>query len=228
MIIEVRTNDSGMRFQTEETIDAARVCPLCHTSFNGATLAAKVYPETRDRGVRSLFAIHFCSACDKMFFATYFETDQIGEEVIFTHLRSFPERSKPEDFPDKIKSLSPNFVKIYNQALSSEKSGLDEICGFGYRRALEFLIKDFAKYTHAEESAEIETTPLVKCITRYIDHPKLKIVAERAVWLGNDHAHYVAKHIGRDLEDLKLLVNLSVHWISMELETAEAGLIQKQ
>lgn len=50
---------------------------------------------------------------------------------------------KPEQFDREIEELSPNFVKIYTQTKIAEEMGLDLICGPGYRKALEFLIKDF-------------------------------------------------------------------------------------
>ena len=40
--------------------------------------------------------------------------------------------------------------------------------------------------------------------------------AERAVWLGNDETHYERKWIGKDLQDLKVLIRLTVNWIDGE------------
>ena len=37
------------------------------------------------------------------------------------------------------------FLTIYNQSLSAEDNNLDQIAGIGYRKALEFLIKDYLK-----------------------------------------------------------------------------------
>ena len=50
---------------------------------------------------------------------------------------------------------------------------------------------------------------------------KVKQVAARAVWLGNDETHYLRKWEGKDLQDLKKLIALTVHWIEME-ELTEA------
>jgi hypothetical protein len=38
----------------------------------------------------------------------------------------------------------------------------------------------------------------------------------RAVWIGNDVTHYIRKWEGKNLEDLKKLIELTVHWIEME------------
>lgn len=41
----------------------------------------------------------------------------------------------------------------------------------------------------------------------------------RAVWLGNDETHYVRKWEEKDVNDLKLLVRLTVNWIDNVLLT---------
>ena len=41
----------------------------------------------------------------------------------------------------------------------------------------------------------------------------------RATWLGNDQAHYIKKWGGKDLDDLKTLVTLTVNWIHSHLAT---------
>ena len=94
-----------------------------------------------------------------------------------------------------------------------------EICGVGFRKALEFLIKDYAKFKNPEESEQIERKFLGKRIGDYIDDTRIKTVAKRAVWLGNDETHYVRKWEDKDLSDLKKLIELTVHWIEMEFLT---------
>ncbi len=49
----------------------------------------------------------------------------------------------------------------------------------------------------------------------------LREIAKRAAWLGNDETHYVRKWEGKDLEDLKRLISLTIHWIEMEKLTAD-------
>lgn len=75
-------------------------------------------------------------------------------------------------FSQRIISLSSNFVKLYRQSERAELDGLDEICGMGYRKALEFLVKDFAIHEHPDNTKEIIKLPLSQCITDYIDSEK--------------------------------------------------------
>jgi hypothetical protein len=110
---------------------------------------------------------------------------------------------------------------MYNQALEAEARGLDNICGVGFRRSLEFLIKDYVKKGSRKEDADaIERSPLGACIGQYVSDP-VKSVAKRAAWLGNDETHYVRKWEDKDLKDLKTLIDLTVTWITSELLTDE-------
>ena len=54
------------------------------------------------------------------------------------------------------------------------------------------------------------------CINDYVNDTRIKSVAKRAVWLGNDETHYIRKWEGKNLEDMKKLIDLTVHWIEME------------
>lgn len=97
----------------------------------------------------------------------------------------------------------------------AEKNGHKEICGPGYRRALEFLIKDYLISLNPAISEEIKKLWLGKAIEK-IDSPKIKICAERAAWLGNDETHYVRKWEDKDIDNLKDLIDLAVMWIDSE------------
>jgi len=62
-------------------------------------------------------------------------------------------------------------------------------------------------------------TVIGKCINDHIEHEKIKELAKRAVWLGNDEAHFVRKWENKSIDDLKLLIELVVNWISHVLLT---------
>jgi hypothetical protein len=128
-----------------------------------------------------------------------------------------------EEFSKLIKNISPDFDKIYNQSLKSEMLGLDEICGFGYRKSLEYLMKDYLIYKSPEEEHQTirEHQSIVKCMKEYpkiIDENILK-TSERGFWLGNDHSHYYKKHENLKVEDLKKLIDLTIRWIENKEET---------
>ncbi|WBX72977.1 DUF4145 domain-containing protein [Tenacibaculum pacificus] len=107
-------------------------------------------------------------------------------------------------------------MKIYNEAYSAEQQNLKEICGVGYRKALEFLIKDYVILNNKEKEDKILKMGLGNCIKDLVTDDRVKSVSKRAVWLGNDETHYVRRWETKNLEDLKKLISLTVHWIEME------------
>src|SRR5262249_28275114 len=125
------------------------------------------------------------------------------------------------EFSSAITSLSSNFVSIFTEAHTAEQHGLTLICGAGYRKALEFLVKDYVIKKAPAETAAIKRMPLAACITKYIESPNVKQVARRAAWLGNDETHYERKWEQKDLSDLKKLIDVTIHWIEMDELTTE-------
>jgi len=93
---------------------------------------------------------------------------------------------------------------------------LDQITGVGYRKALEFLIKDYAIKNNPSEEKSIKKTPLMQVINKHIGDTNIKNVAKRAVWLGNDETHYIRVWEDKDLSFLKQLIDLTIHWIEAE------------
>ena len=62
---------------------------------------------------------------------------------------------------------------------------------------------------------------MANCIAEDVSNEKIKAVAQRAVWLGNDETHYIRKWTNKDVSHLKGLIELTVRWIESELETQE-------
>ena len=117
-------------------------------------------------------------------------------------------------FPLEIHKYSKSFITIYNQASIAETNGLNEICGLGYRKSFEFLIKDYLIRKHPKsEHEKIKELQITPCINQYVTDDQVKLLAYRVLWLGNDHAHYLKKWKGKTLLDLKLLIDLTIKWI---------------
>lgn len=126
-----------------------------------------------------------------------------------------------EIFSDIINEVSPTFDQIYNQALAAEQLGLDQICGVGYRKSLEFLIKDYliSNLESDDDKDKIKEKRLGACIKMDVTSENIKNVAKRATWLGNDETHYVKKWENKEVGDLKGLIKLTIKWIETEIET---------
>lgn len=103
--------------------------------------------------------------------------------------------------------IQSNFIKTYLQSLEAENFGLDELAGMGYRKAIEYLVKDWAIQNKPKEKEKIEKSWLGSVIKNYYDGD-LKEILERATWLGNDQAHYNKLFEEFDINVLKELIDL--------------------
>jgi len=167
---------------------------------------------------------YLCPHCYQTFVASHRALPEHGTRPVHTKLLYIePNRFAAETFEEGISALSPQFVKIYNQALAAECAKLDEIAGLGYRKSLEFLIKDFCIHLHPNDEEKIKSMLLAKCIATYVDNDMIKTLAERSAWLGNDEAHYIRKHTDRDVNDMKAFIKAMVYFVGMVLITEDAA-----
>jgi hypothetical protein len=123
------------------------------------------------------------------------------------------------NYPATVSSLSPTFVIVANQSETAAGYGLDQLHGMGLRKALEFLVKDFAISQQPDKAEEIKKSQLGNCIKTYIADANVKACAELATWLGNDETHYVRKWETKDITDLHRLVHLTVNAVDNVLLT---------
>ena len=187
------------------------ICPTCKHHTTPVFLGS--FTHDVKPGFQAAFA---CSnhACNSVIIGIYETIDSGSGTTRLTRvLPTFV--SDPETFPESIQSISPDFIIIYRQAYHAEQYHLDQICGAGYRKALEFLIKHFAVHKHSEKKAEIEKALLGPCISNYVDDPRIKSMAARAAWLGNDETHLIRVWLEHDIEDLKNLIKATVNWIDL-------------
>ncbi len=206
-------------------IEIPNQCPRCSVAYAEPPLAAYYHDtDTYDTNEQMpLFVLFFCPHCESCFMVEYsvseFQDDYEGD---ITCIHPSPDSCSSIKFSDHITALSPQFVDIYNQSQKAEFAGLNELCGMGYRKALEFLVKDFAAYIHPDKISEIEASFLGNCISTYIDNEKIKTLATASAWLGNDETHYIRKHQDYNSQDLKRFINTLVAFIEYELNYKEA------
>lgn len=153
--------------------------------------------------------------CAKVFIADYSSVNP------YRLLSIYPRTPESRLFSEIILKISPQFCSIFKQAALAEIYKLDDIAWVWYRKALEFLIKDYLIDANIELKDRIENSQLWACIQDYIKNENIKQVAKRAVWIGNDETHYVRKWENKDIEDLKKLIELTLNWIQMEIQTKE-------
>ena len=220
------------KIYTRISFSEPNTCPMCLHSIQPILLSNRLH-FLSDNGTGCFSAFFECTYCKKSFISTYnikYENtiSSVTYYVATKLLYSSPSHFEKQNFPECITINFPSFVKIYNQSLEAEHYCLDEIAGIGYRKALEFLIKDFLISHENKEETKVKSTSLGTCINTMIDNPQLKIVASRATWLGNDQTHYEQKYTDKDIDDLKRLIKLSVNWIEIIYLTDEAETIEKK
>jgi hypothetical protein len=172
------------------------ICPHCHVTNNPHH---QWQIETKDTDNTLILITDWaCSndTCNKIFLASYIPE---GNSLIFNRfLNGLPKGPEwPRPIED-LKSGNPKnlehpeqtrFVKTYLQSLVAESNGLDELAGMGYRKSIEYLVKDWAIQNIPEDKDKIEKSWLGAVIHDYYSGD-LKEILERATWLGNDQAHY--------------------------------------
>ena len=169
---------------------------------------------TRDR-IYTFFQRLKCPKCKKPFLAYYNDSGDTMAKATTAEL--YPKFAKERIFEREISNLSASFVKIYNQAIEAEASELDELAGMGYRKALEFLIKDYCIYKNPNDEETIKKIQLGEVINNYVDSQKIKNLAKISAWIGNDETHYTRKHEELDIEDLKKFIEATVHFVSYDI-----------
>lgn len=197
------------------------ICPLCHYAITPNCVEEEWYRDSS--GYRHLAVFYTCPHCFRPFVTHFIDGTRFDYHMTPRIDYCGPSLFSPKVFEDDILALSMQFVKIYNQSLEAKNRGLDEIAGIGYRKSLEFLVKDYCKHKHPEKDDEIERSPLAKCISDYIAHPQINTLASRAAWIGNDETHYIRKLENRDVSDMKKFIDATLHYISMELAVEDAA-----
>lgn len=217
-------------YQRQVIVFEPDICPLCGMGMSPLTLSTKVFLDFEDEP--HVAEMYQCPCCRDVFISTNRIVPKDGgytirETWLLQQEYCGPKNYIPQEFPEEIETLSPQFVEIYNQAAEAEAAELDEISGIGYRKALEFLVKDFCIHKNPDSADDIKRTMLGSCIKNWIDDKRINTLAERAVWIGNDETHYVRKHTDLDIKDMKRFLKALLGFISSELVYEEAEQVQK-
>lgn len=185
-------------------------CPVCGREVH----PVRVYAF---QSSTNLQVIYRCPSTRCMsLFVSYYKNFR---SAIFEFQFSAPRSARAPVFPDSVSATSPTFVEIMGQVAEAEAQSLDQLVGIGLRKALEFLLKDYASQLLPEKSQSIRACTLAQCIENYVEDNNIKQCAKRATWLGNDETHYERKWTSKDVNDLRTLLRLCVNWIDTSLLT---------
>lgn len=196
-------------------IDEPNICPHCHVVNEPEYRHSESTTDMNNE--RQMITIWRCTNrdCGRKFPALYHHTG--GNQ--FDFIRFLNGLPKGPDWPTPIlnlksgnkedleQELQSRFIETYLQSLTAENDGLDEIAGMGFRKSVEYLVKDWAIQSNPQDSEKINGLWLSAVINEYYEGD-LKGILERATWLGNDQAHYNKLFEEYDISVLKELIEL--------------------
>ena len=213
------TNSITKKIETNSVNQEPDLCPYCNHKAHLKRHEAYYINNNDESGPLEFLVLYQCPGSDcGMLFLSRFEEDSDG----YYYNGTIGGKILKKIFDNEIKGLSPRFIEIYNQSLAAQHHKLSDIAGVGFRKALEFLLKDYAVRTHPEEKDTIVNMPLSQVIENYVSNNKIKDISKRALWIGNDETHYIRKWGGKTTEDIKHLIDISLYWILMEINTDKA------
>ena len=207
MIIDKSNSHKGPSVKVEEP----DICPHCHVANQPRHLF-----HYYDGFSLRLYSLWQCNSknCNKIFIASHKDSLQgLCFERYLNGLPQGPIWPKPIiDLKDgrtvQTEEIRPsNFIKTYLQSLEAESMGFDEIAGMGFRKSIEYLVKDWAIHNNPEDKEKILGLWMAEIIKNYFTGD-LKDILDRATWLGNDQSHYNKLFEEFNLSHLKELIEL--------------------
>jgi hypothetical protein len=189
------------------SVEAPEACPICHRHSELKILLSDLV----ERGSK-VQVVYRCAyqGCQNFFIGFYGEVGQ-GDLLSVK-----PIKPKTSQFADCVAQISPTFVAVFAEAEEAAQLGLSQIAGPGYRKAFEFLIKDYAISLAPDKADDIRHKFSGVVVSEYIADSRIQAVAKRSLWLGNDETHYLRKWAGRDVDDLVTLIKLTANWIEID------------
>lgn len=210
---DIRIPDFGTR-----SLTIPSTCIHCHKDV-GFSEVSTTNVIQQDKG-RAIAVTFLCPSCSK--FSVY-EYEEVGYSGNFQLVNYTYKKDVKVDLPQNINEISKEFVDIYKQAAIAEAYGLTNICGVAYRKAAEFLIKDYVIRKFPDDEVSIKTSALGNIIANKLsDFPKIQALATATAWIGNDETHYVRKHTDKDLKDLKAFLLATTTFIAADYDTDKA------
>ncbi len=205
-------------------------CPSCHFALQPKILSSYFVESEISKDCCDFYNLAFCPRCRQIFLSKFSgKKNKHGfTDLEFTDpMFSVPFTPALDKFSDSIRSLSPGFVEAYAQSNVAEAHQLYQICGIGYRKALEYLVKDYLCHKNPDDCEKIRSEFLGASINR-IESQRIKVLAERSAWIGNDETHYVKKHDDLDLDDMKRFIKAMLNYIESELAFEEAESVSRR
>lgn len=207
----------------EIKVEEVGECPLCNTATSPTFINGYLIGNKENYIPLTAFVILYCPRCKQLYTAKYHFVNGLSVSNL---VEVYPQNLSHVKFSDNINNLSPEFVNLFNQAIEAEGNpSTSGLAGLGYRKALEFLIKDYLIKLKNQDKNTIIQLELGKCVSKLSDD--LQDIAKASVWLGNDETHYFRKNLDFSITDLKDFINCLVSDIEREYVRIKAKQLTK-
>lgn len=212
------------------TVSAPDFCPHCNKNIAPILCAYATNINNFDsiytHAQFELSTIFLCPNCEKSIFARYVMIKQAAAPLGSFYYREdtrfiYPYTAPKIEISNKIEEFYPDFYNVYIQAVKAENIGLTDICGMGFRKSVEILVKQYLINQNSSLKDKILAESLSQSINR-IENPKIKTLALSAVWLGNDETHIIRKFTNYDINDMKDFISALCHLISLDITFEKA------
>lgn len=215
-MIKLLTNGSDILSYNDQILNKPalavipEVCPVC-----GKGTALNL--QFTNSGPNGVIYVFRCSHRDcQSIFAYLFDKDT-------KKVSSLPANNRFEGIPSEVFDVSPTFKEIYFEASSSDQLNYHHLDGMGYRRALEFLVKDYLVYFGIEANTESAYHLSFSSAINKLDNDNLKHLAKASSWLGNDQTHTEIKWNDYTVEDLKSFIKAFSAFILFRINSKKAN-----
>lgn len=202
---------------------------MTNTDFHFPKIAPKFFPQLcpvclHDIELKPLYRVNGTNGqlwlfkCPRFQCQAVFSILQKGEKAV-----QFPGVNQSPINLNELSSISSNFVTTYKQAMKAERLDMTELYGEGYRKALEYLVKDFLiKYGNTNKTEEIILKMHLGDAVKKLPDERLLNLAKASAWLGNDQTHPVQKHPDYDVQDLKHFIEALAAFVVYSVRAKEA------
>lgn len=210
------------------------MCPLCHFGMDLSQHSWRNFHDWShaDQYNFSIFCVYACPHCHCGFVIVHKMVvldDCEGDGVCVVREESqaaYQHIVKLSDMDDVVCSISPKFYDIYQQCLTAKANGLYDLYGMGLRKAVEYLVTDFAIKMHPEENDKIRGMSLHNRIKDYISNDVQQTLLACKL-LGNNEVHYDSSNTGDDMILFEKLIGDVIRYIGRALRQVRVEEINK-
>lgn len=163
------------------------------------------------------YIVVLCPQCNKFNFFQFRDSNLNKRQITFNSIIEgagaiLPISAKNKiatSVPHDIVKISPLFEDIYNESHIAESFGLLHIAGMGYRKSLEFLIKDYLILVTPYKKEKYQSMPLNQVID-HLDDKDLITLSRAGAWLGNDESHFIRVYEDKGIKELKDFISETI------------------